>query len=293
MTKASVFLVVVASLLGGSPAVGSNDDWVLIELSPREETVVDLSIEGSLNVLFGANPSEDPRIVGFGTASPAHADLSLSWLGGDQQSVRTSRDLGSARFEVRGGGDPSIRSIDFDANFGGRLGGDQAFAILIFVTADASLAPLAALEVSESSGLTLEVSVSRGSGSRAVSIAHPRSDGHVVEAGGAATGSVTFAEELPTGIVGGFPGSACKLCLWDWAGPAESGDSFAVASVDLVLLNLGPTLPAFAGPQGPWRWTLSGMVNVPPAVLCRCAPILIAFAPVGSLWSVFAAEAQA
>jgi len=151
-----------------------------------------------------------------------------------------------------------------------------------------------------SNGAPLTTSVRWGTDAAAVKVSEPTS-GIGVEAAAVGTGAGIYSRTVTAGLAGAIEGMSCQACVGAWTPPGGKAHAWVSLRLPACLYYICPYPTTygigveFAGPAGLWKWTAAalsasdhGAVLVDGPRVLLAEPVLAAYAPIGSDWTLFA-----
>lgn len=279
----------IVCLLGAvavpGPAAGTaKPDWLLVRATAGGKGAA-VFIEMHAR---GHTTPRGPFVFGQGFASRSGSFVGVRNFGRDGVSATSTSEAGGQAVRLAPAEANNFRIDAEDIRWLLRPG--ETLAILWFVGNGA----MDRVSVRHELGLGLaDFDVRTGSGSTAMSVAGPASDGVAAAAGPLGAGSSRYAAASRRGLVGAFEFSCEGSCTGAWRGPGGREGSWSWTG-EGVLTGLGEQQGqiSFAGPAGRWSWDWTG-VAVSPVFFPYFesprtgSPVIGAWAPIGDGWRLF------
>lgn len=285
-----VALTLAAPHAHAASAPPANANWVLVKA-----TTPDVShITGNFTV-SGRRTGKGPLVVGVGGSVRGgpypYNFVYVERLSGGSPTVGFTAGPASR----------SVRVTQLEQ--GGRFIVPRAFqddatlvALMVFVVNGV----IENMEFNPASGVPVSTSVRWGTDAAAVTVAAP-TQGIGVEVASAGTGAGIYSRMVPAGIAGAIEGMSCQACVGAWTPPGGKEHAWVYLRLPVCLYYICPYPSTyglggeFAGPAGLWKWTAvalaasdHGAVLVDGPGILLAEPVLAAYAPIGSDWTLFA-----
>ena len=280
MVRGAVVLAGCGSAAAGIPGaapVGAStqDNWAEVRVAlPTAASTVTIKSWGQGTSVVGA-----PSVVGWGTSWPGGHSVYMLGSGGTS-GVSGSTYVGSITV-LPETSSPDGMGWGTYLEFQGSFKAGDVFTIVFFAPG-ASFSSSGGYATAD--GNTIPITTTQGSGSTAIAVAAPGTQGVAVATPAGAGGFVPSSTASPSeGIIGAVPQYDCMsgYCFTDWTTPDGRTGSYPMLGVNGPVTGVdasGPNSPSFAGPAGTWSWGFVGASR---------SDVIAAFAPIGSDWTLY------
>lgn len=277
-TKILVLMLVAVALVAPA-ARASDDNWILLHVTAGPE-----GFDGVLYMeVDGVGDGTKPFVSGTVT----RADGATRGGASNRQGSGSSFDVrvaGVGYHEVlsdgqgRGCTSQQWRTFDLEPN---------ATLSTVFFSTGCVFTSTPTVSVAAYAG-SLTVETTLGGGATAVPFDDVEGGAGVVQ-GTSGAGALVHPATFAAGVVGVQLGD-CEACVGTWTSPDGRSGQWATtgSTTESSSTHVTTGVQAFAGPPGLWSWSFVGGTTAQGPTLHTGEPVLVAYAPIGDAWHLFA-----